>query len=427
MTPPRIVVAGATTAITRRTVLRKMLWVPSDDLVHDGYLYALALAQTKFDVRVHHGQGMATHWHTCVTAMQANLPEFLRLVHRESARFRQEQLRAYGYDAPEVIWDGRRTHCMRLVDAGAQLAWLLYEQLNCVAAGLVERVEDYPGWAPDFSLMKGRVVAVKRPALYFGKHQPEEIELKFSAPPVLAQAFGGDLDAMVYWLGRGARELEDGYRTTRRREGRSVLGAECVRELHPWSEPQTPREERGRRAPLFKVGGWFDTERSLVVRQCEAEARAFVEGHRRAGRAWRAGDRTAVFPYGSYEMRVRHAANVADPPEGAILCAPGVVDFGVPAERKVHDARRLLDDISALVQDAAAESVDDLTQGVYDAGLHDANDETTSPAPTQSTTSEVVELEPPARSATRAHVSRVITLRTRRSTHTGWRARGAPS
>ena len=39
--PPRIIVPGATTAITRRTTHRKLLFTPFDPLVSQGWLYAM--------------------------------------------------------------------------------------------------------------------------------------------------------------------------------------------------------------------------------------------------------------------------------------------------------------------------------------------------------------------------------------------------
>ena len=52
VTASRIVVKGATTALTRRTAFRKLFWTPSHPLVTQGYLYALAMAQAKTGVLV---------------------------------------------------------------------------------------------------------------------------------------------------------------------------------------------------------------------------------------------------------------------------------------------------------------------------------------------------------------------------------------
>ena len=54
MSYPRIVVDGATTAISRRTTLRKAFLGPWHPMVQQIWLYALAYAQRKCDVAVHH-------------------------------------------------------------------------------------------------------------------------------------------------------------------------------------------------------------------------------------------------------------------------------------------------------------------------------------------------------------------------------------
>ncbi len=91
MTSPRIIVSGATTAITRRTTLRKAFLGPWDPMVQQCWLYALADAQRHTEAAVHHG------------------------------------------------FDGRDPHYQRLRDEASQAVRLVYDHTNCVAAGLVER------------------------------------------------------------------------------------------------------------------------------------------------------------------------------------------------------------------------------------------------------------------------------------------------
>lgn len=86
MTRPRIIVPGATMALTRRTTHRKRLWTPFAKVGHQGWMYALARAQEKHEVLLHHGILQSNHAHTTVMPKEANLPEFLRYLHRESAR-----------------------------------------------------------------------------------------------------------------------------------------------------------------------------------------------------------------------------------------------------------------------------------------------------------------------------------------------------
>lgn len=426
MTAPRIVVAGGTFAITRRTSFRKLFWTPSMPAVHQGYLYALALSQQKYGVEIHHGQLLATHEHLTVTPSRPNLPEFFRALHRESARYLQELLLASGYDAPESVWDKRQTHAMRLVDAGAQAAWMLYAHTNCVAAGLVERVEDYPGFASDFGSMKSGISVVKRPELYFGKEGPEEIELRSTPSPLLHRAFDGDAQAMVYWLRKRARGIEDALRDERRTKGMSVLGAERIKAIHPWSEPRTPRERRGEIIPTFKVDGDGDPEvRAELYEALVAERRGFLGDHAEARECWRAGDRSVSFPAGTYLMRALHGASVAPAYPGAILCAP---DVGGEISRPSMDV------VSALVRGAHAEHTVELTEiaddavaataselggasAAVDPAEEDVPEDSSARGPRTAPTRPPPEATPlmsPGATADSEHATRLVTLRNRR-------------
>jgi hypothetical protein len=278
VTRARMIVPGATVAVTRRTTHRKLLFTPFDEVVQQGWLYALGRAQEEHDVLLHHGTQQGNHTHTTVTPTEDNLPEFLRSVHRETARFTQETLLEHGYDAPSCVWDERPTHLMRCVDAGATTGWVLYSHLNPVSAGLVERVDDYPGFVSDLGLLKVGVIVVKRPPIYFGKDQPEEVRLRFSPVPMLARAFHGDLDGMVHWMRREARRMEDEHRRRRRESGQRVLGASVVKRIHPFAEPQTPRERRGSSCPSSWCGAGTGWTRCGAWRSCASTARGSGRG-----------------------------------------------------------------------------------------------------------------------------------------------------
>ena len=322
----RIVVKGATTALTRRTSHRKLLATPSSPMVTQGYLFALGMAQVKTGMLVHHGTLMPNHTHVAVTPTDANLPEFVRRLNRESSCFLKAYLRERGYEAPATIWDDRDPHCMRLVDAASMISWLVYQHTNCVAAGLVRRVEDYPGWVSTFGAMKRGVVVVKKPPLYFGRRCPKEVELELSPPPLLTQVYGGNVDKLVY-------DLETMARRRAQQLGRQidhVLGAEGVRRQHPWAEPRTTRELPGDRVPQFKVGG--DDARVLRMR-CVAEQRGFRRRYADDRRRFTEGETMVSFPYGTYGMRAIHGANMEEaPPADAVLCAPGPLPGEAPDE-----------------------------------------------------------------------------------------------
>jgi REP element-mobilizing transposase RayT len=322
VTAPRIIVEGATYAITRRCAFRKLFLTPLTPVVHQGVLYALALAQHKARVLLHGEVFMPNHAHLTVTPVEQNLPDFLRLLFGETGKFLKVALAENGFEPPERIWNPDRPHVMRVVNEGAQLTWLQYVAANPIKAGLVERIDEYPGHVTSPGLLQNGRVVVKRPPFYFDERTcPEELELKYSAPPLLKRAFGS-AEPIVHHL---RRALTDTERACRRR-GSPVLGAMRITRQHPWAEPRSPRTFREGPTPCFMVTGSDE----LRV-QCAMEAVDFRRRHADSRKAMREGG-DPEFPYGSFAVRVLYGARVEPVTclEGAVLCAPGKLDFDDP-------------------------------------------------------------------------------------------------
>jgi len=337
VTVPRIIVPGATVAITRRTTMRKAFLAPWHPGVAEAYVYSMALAQRETSVAVHHAALNVTHHHASATPERKNLPKFLRLLHHETSCAINTLLARERYDQPGELFDKRSTHIMRLCDAAAQATTLNYEFLNTTAAGLVARPEHMPGFVLDFEVWLKGYIDVFRPDFYFSKNQPEVLRLEVTPPPLLYKAFDGDLQALVYHMKRladaGASEL----RAQRKGE---PLGARRLQRLHPWSEPRTLRETRGKRVPTFRIGargivGW---EQNI---QAALETREYRREYRDARLARLDGDLDREFPYGTYKMRVEHRVPIAAPPEPdcAILTCPGPTLRQVQAELEAQRAR----------------------------------------------------------------------------------------
>jgi putative transposase len=329
VTAPRIIVPGATTALTRRTTLRKAFLAPWHPLVSQVWLYALADAQRATQVAVHHAISVINHHHLTVTPQVDNLPEFTQRFHHNVSRALNVLLEREHYDTPGQVFDGRSAHYMRLLDAPAQASQLVYEHNNCVAAGLVSRPEHMPDHAFDFALWRRGYIDVDRPPVYFSADRPRQIRLYVTPPPLLFAAFGGDLDWLIYHM---RRTSEDAGRTLRAARNRPALGAQRVARLHPWSEPRTLREPGGSRIPTFRIGarGLVGTETAVSA---ALETREFRLEHRDARIGRRAGDQGTVFPYGTYEMREQHGVVVASVPKpGALVTQPGPLLCDIEAE-----------------------------------------------------------------------------------------------
>jgi hypothetical protein len=353
VTATRIVVKGATHAVTRRTTFRKAFLAPWDPRVEQCWLYALADAQRLTRVAVHHGVRVITHHHVSITLTQENLGSFLRRFHGEASCAINALLAEEKYDAPRSVFDKRTAHSMRLLDAAAQASHLSYEHLNPVAAGLVARPEHMQGRVLGWSHWKSGGLWVERPDVYFDpKERPERLWLELTPPPLLMQAFDCDLDALIHHM---RRVCEDGVRALRDARRRPPMGAQKVQRLHPWTEPKTLAEPGGRAVPSFKIGA-----RGLVGRKqkCAAarEVRTFRGDHEGA-RQQRLAGQPAVFPHGTYGMRVFHGVEVASPRPDAIVAQPGPLLHEVVQGARSGARVQVLDEVRAAWADEASEVV----------------------------------------------------------------------
>lgn len=320
VTASAVVVRGATTALTRRTTCRKNFLGPWHPLVEDCWLYSLADAQRRTGVDVHHSVLNITHHHTSATPSKANFPDFTQRYHRDLSCSLNALLARERYDAPREVFDGRSAHCMRLVDAEAQASHLVYERVNPVAAGLVAHPDHMPMRSLDFRLWKRGFIEVKRPPVYFSSDRPEVLQLRLTPPPVLYQAFGGDLDALIYHL---TRLTDEAVRVLREGNSREPLGARAMRRMHPWAEPNTLRERGGDPRPTFRIGARGLTGRVERV-HAALDVRRFRRESRAAFHARRSGDTQYRFPFGSYAARVFHGAPVESTPHlDAVVTRPG--------------------------------------------------------------------------------------------------------
>src|SRR5690606_35820507 len=327
VTSPRIVVRGATLAITRRTTLRKAFLAPWDPRVEQAWLYALADAQRETKVAIHHGVRVITHHHASITLTEPNLGEFLRRFHRDVSCALNTLLARERYDCPRNVFDKRTSHAMRLLDPAAQASHLTYEYLNPVAAGLVARPEHMPGTTLDWGHWKSGGLWVERPDFYFSNDRPDALWLALTPPPLLMRAFDGDLEALIHHM---RRLSEDGIRALRDARKRAPMGAQKVQRLHPWAEPKTMAEPGGQRVPTFKIGA-----KGFLGRRDECQASVETSSWRdehEACRRERLAGRSAVFPHGTYGMRVFHGAEVAAPKADAIVAQPGPLLHEVMAE-----------------------------------------------------------------------------------------------
>jgi putative transposase len=182
---------------------------------------------------------------------------------------------------------------------------MAYTLANPTIAGLVKSPEDWPGV---ISGRFGQEELAEMPDAFFDEdgELPESAELQFVRP----QIFTSLTDAELY--ARLRDEVAAKVRTAREEMtqlGRSFLGRESILRQNFYASPKT---EAPRRNPNPRIAGKSSVERVLAIRRmCE-----FFRAYRAAWNEWRQGNRDAIFPAGTYALRVYAHVRCADPAPG---------------------------------------------------------------------------------------------------------------
>lgn len=129
---------------------------------------------------------------------------------------------------------------------------------------------------------------------------PAISRLQLHVPP----AFAGD-GAFLETLLKELRKAEDEAAAGIERKGRSFLGVVRIRAQKPWARPAPGEPRRALNPRVACKSKWKRIEAILRLA-------AFTRAHREALDAWRAGVRDALFPRGTWHMRVLHAARCMD-------------------------------------------------------------------------------------------------------------------
>jgi putative transposase len=299
MSQPREIVPGATYLLTRRALRRHMLFRP-DALITQLVLYALAVSARRYGLHVHALCLMSTHLHLVVTDVEGLLPRFLQFFHRLVA-LGTKVLRMW--EGP--VWDHEPTSVVRLLTPEAVVEKIAYVLANPVAAGLVEQAHEWPGAKVLVDELGRGVLRAKRPEVYFAPTNPqwpEEATLELTLPPSIEQDAADGFRQQV----RAELERQQGQaRVEVEQKSVGVLGAERASTVSPYDRATSVEPLRDRN-PTFAVG----RGQGEAWQRAAAGVRAFRAAYHEALARWRTGVRSAVFPAGTWCMRVLHAACV---------------------------------------------------------------------------------------------------------------------
>jgi REP element-mobilizing transposase RayT len=286
MTAPRDVVPDRTYLITRRCHARTFRLLPSK-LTNAIFEYCLALAATRMGIVIHAVCVMSNHHHMVITDPLGVYPDFLQLLHVCIAK----ALNAIQGQS-DSFWSGAQPSVIHLADEEMVLAAMAYVATNPVSAGLVRTPVEWPG-----VLIRGshRRVA-RRPDVHFDPNGslPETVPLVVQKPPAarLVRDWDRRLEEQV------AQRIENAHR-----DRKGFLGRAKVLAMSFLARPDSP-DAVGIVPRVAAVS-------RLARREALDALKRFRAAYASALEEWRSGDRAAVFPAGTWWMRVHHHARVS--------------------------------------------------------------------------------------------------------------------
>ncbi|WP_176065842.1 transposase [Anaeromyxobacter diazotrophicus] len=296
MKAPRQVLPGTTYLVTRRCSQRQFLLRPSKT-TNAIFLYVLAVATRRFGMKIHAFCVLSNHFHLVLTDPSARLPAFEQYLDSLVARAINATLGRW-----ESFWAPSSYSAVALASPADIVDKTAYVLANPVAAGLVRRARDWPGLWSAPALIGGASLHAVRPAAFFRDDgsMPPTAELQLVAPEGFESpvAFRDQVTgALVAAEARAGSAVE--------RRGRGFLGRARVLSQNPLAQPATGEPRRQLNPRVASRDKWKRVE--TLARLLE-----FVERYRAARRARRAGQRDALFPPGTYLLRIAHG----------VACAP---------------------------------------------------------------------------------------------------------
>jgi REP element-mobilizing transposase RayT len=297
MTAPRRVLPRTTYLVTRRCSQRQFLLRPSA-LTNGIFLFVLALAARRFGVEVHAFCVMSNHFHLIVTDPRACLPAFSQYLDSQVARAVNASIGRW-----DAFWEIGSYSAVALSSPSDIVSKTAYVLANPVAAGLVRRGHEWPGLRSG-SERFGTSMTASRPTVFFRPHGslPHSVELELTVPAGFAS-----IEDFRTAVANAVSSLEDEAAREVEAAGRGFLGAARVLAQNPRSRPTGREPRRGLSPRIAARDKWKRIE--VLSRLVE-----FVRAYREALRARRAGATDAIFPAGTYLLRVAHGVPCAAAP-----------------------------------------------------------------------------------------------------------------
>jgi REP element-mobilizing transposase RayT len=274
--------------VTRRCTQRQLLLRPDRETTK-AFLYCLAFAAQRAEMRVLAFLAHSNHHHTIVIDTHGRMPEFLESFHKLVAKH-QNALRGRW----ENFWASEATSVVELMGPEDILAKMTYVLTNPVKDGLIDRADQWPGASSLRANLNGKPLSARRPTRFFRKDGdlPGSVTLNIEQPPGLDDLGSAEWRKL---LADRIRVSEAAARDERYTGGRRILGRAEVLRQRPTDRPQSQEPRRQMNPRVASVNKWARIE--TIQRN-----KAFVAAYRAARNLWKIGV-AAFFPEGTYWLR----------------------------------------------------------------------------------------------------------------------------
>jgi putative transposase len=274
--------------ITRRCTQRMFLLRPDAETTN-AFVYCLAYAAHRTEVKVFFFLAMSNHYHAGIVDSAGRLPEFLEVFHKLLAKH-QNVLRGRW----ENFWAAEQTSAVELISPEDTLAKMVYGLVNPVKDHLVERADQWPGACSLRSNLTGTSVSASRPSRFFRAdgEMPQSVSIVLERPPGHEHLEQEVFAALLRDRVRAAEVLAA---EARRQSGVRVLGRAGILRQDWRSRPRRiePRRQLDPRVASRNI--WRRVE-------ALARNRAWLVAYRAARILWSTGAE-ALFPFGTYWLR----------------------------------------------------------------------------------------------------------------------------
>lgn len=283
--------------ITRRCSERRFFLRP-DRETNNAFIYCLAVAATKYGVKIIFTATMSNHHHTGVVDVHGRLPDFLAHFHKLIAKH-QNALRGRW----EAMWAPEQTSAVELIQPEDIFEKMVYAFCNPVFGHLTEKVHHWPGVSSFAATVADRPLTAKRPLTFFRPdgEMPPSVSLPLHVPDALV------IDSRAAFIARLQERIsteEAKAAAERAQSGRAIVGRAAIQRQR-WSASPSSREPRRKLTPRVACRNTW--------RRIEALARNKIWlGEYRIARAAFLKGAAAVFPVGTFWLR-RHAGAACEP------------------------------------------------------------------------------------------------------------------